>query len=353
MTFQARNPLRIYGTDLPPGALLAAKLIALVFATQGLWRLTDPFIPYLSLFDHVGDPTRFRHILSALWIAAAVALFLNLWPRIACGVLGGTIGIALLSSDAFRTNNLTYTAIVFVLIALSTRATAFTILRWQLVLLYGFAAANKLLDRGWRNGSFFESWNTLQGYGHVYTTVGDAFPGRSFSAGASWGVIAIEFLLMFLFAMPRLVPLGALGVIAYHSSLLFLTGSTFTMFWYALVATSIALLWPAAEPPVATVDAGATGTALRLIDVGRAFAWRSGAVSLAVGATRFTGREALVRIVALQPVFYGLGYFLLATPHDPNRRWGALIAFAGVATGLLLRYRRSAGPNVSPAPSRA
>lgn len=352
MTLQARNPFRIYGTDLAPGALLAAKLVALVFATQGLWRLAAPFIPYVSLFDHVGDPTRFQHILSGVWIAAAVALFVNLWPRVACGVLGGTIGIALLSSDPFRTNNLTYTALVFLLIALSTRATTFTILRLQLVVLYGFAAANKLLDRGWRNGSFFESWNTLQGYGHLYKSVGDLFPGRSFSVGASWGVITIEFLLMLMFAVPRLAPLGALGVIAYHSSLLFLTGSTFTMFWYALVATSIALLWPTAEPPVATVDSGAT-VALRVGDLGRAFTWRPGTLSLTIGATRFTGREALVRILALQPVLYGLGYYLLASPHDPNRRWGALIAFAGVATGLMLRYRRPARPNVAPAPSRA
>jgi hypothetical protein len=342
MTLRARNPFRIYGTDLAPGALLAAKLVALVFATQGLWRLTDPFVPYVSVFDHVGDPVRFRHILSGIWIAAALALFVNLWPRIACGVLGGAIGVALLSSDAYRTNNLTYTAVVFLLIALSTRTTVFSILRWQLVVLYGFAAANKLFDRGWRNGSFFQSWNSLQGYGHIYKTVGDLFPGRSFSAGASWGVIAVEFLLMFLFAVPRLVPLGALGVIAYHSSLLFLTGSTFTMFWYALVATAIALLWPTAEPPAATVDSGRAQTTLRLGDLGRAFTWRRGAVSLAIGATRFTGTEALLRIVALQPIVYGLVYFLLASPHDPNRRWGALIAFAGVATGLLLRYRQSA-----------
>lgn len=349
MTLQARNPFRIYGTDLAPGALLAAKLIALVFATEGLWRLTDPFVPYVSIFDHTGDPTRFRHILSALWIAAAVALFLNLWPRVACGVLGGTIGIALLSSDAFRTNNLTYTAIVFLLIALSTRATVFTILRWQLVVLYGFAATNKLLDEGWRNGAFFQSWNAVQGYGHIYKAVSDLFPGRSFSAGASWGIILAEFALMGMFLVARLAPLGALGVIAYHSSLLFITGSTFTMFWYALVATSLALLWPAAEPPIATVESAP----LRVIDLGRAFTWRRGPISLAIGATTFTGTEAFIRIVALQPVLYGLGYYLLASPNDPNRRWGALIAFAGVGAGLLLRYRRPDARNLYPAVSQA
>jgi hypothetical protein len=353
LTLRALNPFRIYGTDLPPGALLAAKLVALVFATQGLWRLTDPFVPYVSIFNHVGDPVRFQHILQGIWIVAAVALFVNLYPRVACGILGGTIGIALLSSDAYRTNNLTYTAILFLLIGLSTRATMFTIFRLQLVVLYGFAGANKLLDRGWRNGSFFDSWNTLQGYGHVYQRISNILPGRSFSAGASWGVIATEFLLMFLFAVPRLVPLGALGVIAYHSSLLFLTGSTFTMFWYALVATALALLWSPTKPPVATTEAGTTRTALRLIDLGGAFTWRRGRLALETAGTTYTGKEALVRIVALQPTLYALVYILLAAPQDPNRRWGAVVAFVGVAVGLIFRFRPSVPRDASPAPSRA
>jgi hypothetical protein len=42
-----------------------------------------------------------------------------------------------------------------------------------------------------------------------------------------------------------------LGVVNYHSSLLLLTGSPLTMFWYALVATAVALLWPLEKPTVA------------------------------------------------------------------------------------------------------
>jgi hypothetical protein len=353
MSLAARNPFRIHGTDLAPGALLAAKLVALVFAVQGLWRLTDPFVPYLSLFDHVGDPTRFQHVLQALWLVAAAALFLNLVPRVACGVLGGTLGVALLSSDAFRTNNLTYTALFFLLIALSTRGTLMTFLRWQLAVLYALAAANKLLDRGWRNGSFFETWNSLNAYGSVYRHVAHVFPGRSFSAGLSWGVIVIEFLLALAFVLPRTVPLGAWAVVAYHSSLLLLAGSTFTMFWYALVATAIALLWPAERPEIRFEPAQAWVAALRALDLGRAVVWGRGAFSVEVEGVRHSGRDAVARTIALQPLLYALVFVLMAAPQDPDRRFGALLAFAFVGTALFLRLPRLRAAHASPALHRA
>jgi hypothetical protein len=348
---RARNPFRIYGTALSPGGLLAAKLVALVFFIQGLWRLTDPFVPYLGVFDHVGDPKTFQHILQAVWLIAAVTLFVNVFPRVACAVLGGVIFVALLSSDAFRTNNLTYTALLFILLSLSTKQTLTTILRLQLVVLYGFAALNKLLDRGWRSGAFFESWNTVQGYGHLYHDIANIFPGRSFSATLSWGVILIEFLLMLSFAVPRLVPVGALMVVAYHSSLLFVTGSTFTMFWYALVATAIALApWPAAPPDV-VYPRRSWLNALRLLDLARAFVWEpAGAkgLTLRIGEQVWMGRAAQVRILVFHPVLYFIVYALLASPENPDRRWGAVLAFIVVAVAGVqlaapqLRLRRAA-----------
>ena len=346
---QARNPFRIYGTALSPGGLLAAKLVALVFVIQGLWRLTDPFVPYLGIFDHVGDPKTFQHILQAVWLIAAVTLFLNVFPRVCCAVLGVVIFVALLSSDALRTNNLTYTALLFILLSLSTKQTLTTILRLQLIVLYGFAALNKLLDRGWRSGAFFESWNTVQGYGHLYHNLAGVFPGRSFSATLSWGVILIEFLLMISFVIPRLVPVGALLVVAYHSSLLFVTGSTFTMFWYALVATAIALApWPAA-PPAVVYPRRSWVRALRGLDLSRAFVWelaRDAGLSLRVGDQSWRGRAAQVRIVAFHPVLYFIVYVLLASPQNPDRRWGAVLAFIAVAVATVqllpaqLRLRR-------------
>jgi hypothetical protein len=353
---QARNPFRIYGTALSPGGLLAAKLVALVFVIQGLWRLTDPFVPYLGIFDHVGDPKTFQHVLQAVWLIAAVTLFLNVFPRVCCAVLGAVIFVALLSSDAFRTNNVTYTALLFMLLSLSTKQTLTTILRLQLIVLYGFAALNKLLDTGWRSGAFFESWNTVQGYGHLYHELSGVFPGRSFSATLSWGVILIEFLLMISFVVPRLVPVGALMVVAYHSSLLFVTGSTFTMFWYALVATAIALApWPA-TPPAVVYPRRSWLRVLRGLDLSRAFTWEPARVeglALRIGEQRWSGRAALARIVAFHPVLYFIVYALLASPQNPDRRWGAVLAFIAVAVAAVqllpaqLRLRR-----VSPITSR-
>jgi hypothetical protein len=156
---------------------------------------------------------------------------------------------------------------------------------------------------------------------------------------------------MISFAVPRLVPVGTLMVVAYHSSLLFVTGSTFTMFWYALVATAIALApWPAA-PPAVVYPRRSWLRALRYLDLARAFAWEPARVegaTLRSGEQVWRGRAAVVRILAFDPVLYFIVYVLLASPQNPDRRWGAVLAFIVVAVAGVqraapwLRLRRAA-----------
>lgn len=348
------NPFRVRGTALPPNVLLAAKIVALVFVVTGGWRLTDPYLPFIGFFGDLASPATFQHVAQAIWLVAAASLLLNQLVRPSCLALGGTLLVAQLCSQAYRTNNLTFTALLLLLIGLSDRNTAKMFIRAQFVVLYFWAGTNKLLDVNWRSGAFFESWVGIHAYGSAYRNVASHLPSMVLSTIASWGVIVTELFISVTFAVRKLVPVGILLVVAYHSSLFLLTGTTFTMFWFSLTAACIALVdWPASAPTVQYSGHGHFGRLvgfLRRIDFGQAFTWHRSTDSelqLVSAERRFSGRDALGRVVLYHPTIYMVLYALAAI-HQPQRRWAAVIALgvAGYAALLLLRSRLSPRPAI-------
>jgi hypothetical protein len=262
-------------------------------------------------------------------------------------VLGGTLLLAQLWSQPYRTNNLTFTALLLVMIGLSDRRTASMLIRAQFVVLYFWAGTNKLLDHGWRSGAFFESWVGIHAYGPPYRHLANLLPAKVLSTIASWAVILTELFISVCFAVRRLVPVGILLVIAYHSSLFLVTGSTFTMFWFSVTAGAIALvLWPEVPPTVRYGDRGQLARFARLlhrIDFGGAFAWHQAdgpGLELMIGDRRFVGRDALPRVMLYHPTLY-LVYYALAAIQEPARRWAAFVALVVViyAAVLLVRER--------------
>jgi hypothetical protein len=331
------NPFRVRGTALPPNVLLAAKIVTLVFLITGGWRLTDPFVPFIGFLGDLGSPGAYQHALQAIWLIAAASLLLNQLVRPSCLALGGTLLLAQLSSTAYRTNTLTFTALLLLMIGLSDRNTAKMLIRGQLVVLYFWAGTNKLLDHNWRSGAFFESWVGIHAYGPAYRHLADLLPSMVLSTIASWGVIATELFLSLTFAIRKLVPVGIVLVIAYHSSLFLVTGTTFTMFWFSLTAACVALVeWPAVAPSVKYSEDGRLARIVRLLqrlDFGHAFAWEQSSGSeleLVGGERRFSGRQALARVVLYHPTLYMI-FYALAAIQEPARRWAAVVALAVAA----------------------
>ena len=332
------NPFRVRGTALPPSVLLAAKIVTLVFLITGGWRLTDPFLPFIGFLGDLASPEVCQHTAQAIWLIAGVSLLLNQLVRPSCLVLGGTLLLAQLSSQAYRTNNLTFTALLLVMIGLSDRNTAKMLIRAQLVVLYFWAGMNKLLDVNWRSGAFFESWVGIQqAWGPAYRHLADLLPAMVLSTIASWAVIVTELFISVTFAIRKLVPVGIILVIAYHSSLFLVTGTTFTMFWFSLTAASLALVeWPTVAPTVTYGEDGRfarIGGLLHRLDLGHAFAWQQSSGSdleLVSGERRFGGREALARIVLYHPTLY-ITFYALAAIQEPARRWAAVVALAVAA----------------------
>jgi hypothetical protein len=342
-THHSLNPLATGGTPLPPNVLLAAKLVTLVFFLLGAWRLTIPYLPFIGFLDDLGSPQALQHTLQAVWLLAALSLFMNRFVRPSCAVLGVVILIAMLSSHAYRSNNLMFTGLLLFLIGMSDRETASMIIRAQFVVLYFWAGVNKLLDPDWRSGAFFEIWNSIAGWGELYRGLASLLPAMVFSAVLSWGAIVTELFLAVAFAVRRLVIAGILVAVAYHSSILFVTGDTFTMFWYAVLAACIALLeWPANPPSVHYRADGLLGgitVLLHKLDLAGAFTWerneRSG-LRIVIGERVYNGRDALARVLLYNPTVYFTFFTLVAlAPAPAGRRWAALIVFGAVGYAVI------------------
>jgi hypothetical protein len=346
----ALNPFRVRGTALPPNVLLAAKIVALVFVLSGNWHLTDHYLPFLGFLNHVGSPSAFQHALQAIWLVATVSLLCNQFVRASCVTLGCTLLLAQLASMPYRTNNLTFTALLLLLIGLSDKHTAKTFIRAQFVVLYFWGAMNKLLDVNWRDGGFFESWVGIHAYGPAYHHLASLLPSMVLSKIASWAVIVTEFAISATFLVRRLVPVGILLVVAYHSSLFLITGTTFTMFWFSLTAGALALVdWPEERPTVQFAQAGRFARIagwLKRLDLGHELDWQRSPDSefhLASSKGLYSGRPALARALLYSPALY-LILYALAGPYEPARRWAAVVALAVFVWGALelARGKRSA-----------
>jgi hypothetical protein len=333
------NPLRMSGTAFPPNLLMAAKLLALCYVlTSQLRGLPDGFLPFISYLEHFDGSDLYRHALQAAIIVAALALWLNRAVRTSCLIIGAVLLLAILSSRPYYHNNLLYTGLFFVIAGLYDPRLGTLVFRTQLAALYFGAGLNKLLLADWRTGAFMQDWLQPDHYpaGRVYTHLAALLPGTALSALLSWLAILTELALVPLLLIPRLVPLAIVAGVSYHTGLVLMTGgSTFNMFWYALVATYIALLrWPTGLVVGYLPERKLHRIAHRVlerVDVERSMRWHSHHMKrLAVdtGFGRYTGVAAAARILLYTPAFY-IACVLLFTLVHP---------YIGPAAILLITY---------------
>ncbi len=315
------NPLRVSGTALPPNALLAAKIVTIVFlaAGDGLATLPGHFLPFVSVFLHAGSPALFKHVLQAIFVVAAIGLLLNRWVRTNCFVMSAVVLVVIASSRLWYSNNRLYFALLLLIIALYDRRVGTRILRYQLAVLYAGAAANKLLQTDWRDGAFVQNW--LPHYFSGYSHIAGALPHMLLSGALGWIAMLTEATLAVLLLIPRFVPTAAWLGLAYHTGLTTITAHTFGMFWYAMLASYVMLMpWPAAPVGVSFVAHNAwqrrLARGLSRLDIENNYQCRSLPIPrlLVEKATAsFVGPGAWVRLVLYLPVVYLVFASLLAT----------------------------------------
>ncbi len=241
------NPLRIDGTGLEPNVLLAAKLIAFcLLATNHLRVYPDePFLPFLPFLDALRAPFPFQLITEIVLIGSALALLFNRRVRIACLLLGGVIILGVVASKAYYGNNKLFCGLFILLTGLTRKGEEPSVLRWQLAIVYAGAAINKWADPDWISGQFFSYWagEKLEQplFLAVASMIGIGWAGKLMC----WSTMLVESALGVGFAFRRFWPAAIWLGVLFHSAMTWFTGSTFTMFFYAMNASFLAVVaWP-------------------------------------------------------------------------------------------------------------
>ncbi len=252
MTTPSWNPLRLSGTALPAPLLLAAKLIVItMLATGHVGTLPDPFLPFLPVFDRIGNPELFRRLLQVLFLAGSIALLLNRRVRLASLIVGVTMLVGIASSRIYWANNTFFCGAVLTLIGLHASERSVWLLRVQVALIYFGAGLNKILDPDWLSGQFFEHWAVENLEHDLYIRVSALLPPMVLSKLMGWATIATEFSLFVGFAVPRLWPFAIWLGILFHASMTVFTGITFVLFLYVAPAAYFAFArWPAGRTEV-------------------------------------------------------------------------------------------------------
>jgi hypothetical protein len=241
------NPFRLTGTPMPPNLLLMCKVLALaLLATSHVRILPDPFLPFFPGLDQLTEPALFKATLQTVAVVAAAALLLNRTPRWCALIVGTCMLLAVVSSRAYYGNNKTFVGLVLVLVGLSDFDRPPYLLRWQLTLVYFGAALNKLLDADWQSGLFFDYWAGEKHKQPVYLAVSSRLPPLLAGKLMCWGTIFAEATAALGLLLPPLVPLALWANVLFQVALLEFTGQTFILFFYAMVAATLAFVrWPA------------------------------------------------------------------------------------------------------------
>jgi hypothetical protein len=337
-----------------------AKLVAVVFLVSGQWAaLPQPFLPLVGVLDDLGSAATAEVVLKTAFLVATALLLTNRSPRSASAALGIVIFVGMLASRNYIENNRFFVVLLFVLAGVSNRRLGGRLIQLQLVVLYFGAALNKVLDLDWRTGRYFEHLPSGTELAGVYSRLTGLFPELLLSAVLSWAVIATEVALAAAFLLRRFVWVAVWLGVAYHTSLVLVTGRTFGMFWYAATASYFAF---AEVPSRLQVTGGRSESVLmrlrgtlRFLDTEHQVSWGPPSGSrpaVTSGLTTYFGFAALVRLaIGLAPILFAV-YIIAALPMLNHRlvAAGVMILLIGLAvsvTRAVIRPGREAGDNAT------
>lgn len=320
------------GSDLPPEVVLLARLLAIAWLLTGhAVLLPTRSVPFFDVLTFVADSTLVAWAELVVGTVCAIQLAVGRSVRTSALSLGGLILLTTVLSRAHFSNNRLFTACLLVLVGLEASRGPPRLLRAQVVVLYGAAALDKLLDADWRAGVFMRSFASglanqgrLWSPGHdsstphlpaqLFASTMSALPGSA--VAASWAVMLLELgIALAFFTGRRRLAIG-LGV-AFHAGLLVYMGSPLGMFFYSATAAYFAFV---ELPPSVGVTVGPrrhswVARAIQTLDPDGRFRVHAGeAFSVSIGRESWTGARGLLAIALRLPALYVALAVLFAGP---------------------------------------
>ena len=164
--------------------------------------------------------------------------------------VGSTILLAVVSSKAYYGNNKTFCGLMLFLAGLYKQGGP-NFIGWQLAITYFGAGLNKAMDADWHSGVFFENWAVHRLHQPWYIALDAKLPPLVLARLMCWTTIITELGTVPCLLIPSLHYWAILANIFFQSKLLLFTGTTFTLFFYAMTAASLAFVtWPSGSIPV-------------------------------------------------------------------------------------------------------
>lgn len=240
------NPLRVDGTALPPGWLLAAKLLACwLFPGTRFLAAGPPFLPFVPFLDAPAFASWLAPATAAVFYVAFACLLFNRAVRTACLAIAGCLLVHILGHRLAYANNAVFLGVFLFLIGLYDARTGLWPLRIQLVLVYFGASLNKALDPDWWNGRYFDTLMIdalgLGWYRSMASSLPAGWLGSSFGALT----IATEATIGSTVLAARDGRAGVALMVTFHLAMLAATRGLLSLpFAYASVAVSAPFLYP-------------------------------------------------------------------------------------------------------------
>jgi hypothetical protein len=245
------NPLRCDGTPLPPGCLLAAKILALsFFRADHFVSGGPPFLPFLSVLDTPAIAPWLPHALAIAFHVAFALLMFNRMVQRACLAIAVCMIVHIAAHRLAYANNVLFVTVFLLLVGLYHPRTGLLPLRVQIAFVYGGAAVNKAFDPDWWNGRFFD---TLMGeallvdwYRSVAASWRPGWLGSALGAATIATEAAIAAAVLFL----RDGRAGVLLMVGFHLVMLAATDGRLSVpFLYGAFAVSTAFFYAPLDIP--------------------------------------------------------------------------------------------------------
>ena len=239
------NPLRCSGASLPPNLLIIAKTIALVTLVKGNGRndIQPVFLPFLPILDKL-NPVLFQLCVKSAIVIACVGILMNCYVRLFCFVLAWALFAGILGNRITYSAATLFTSSVLIILALHATEQRKSFMNYQLAILYFSAGLDKLLQPGWRSGSFMQDWQGKLPESLLHKLVA-LFPEMTIAVVLSHCTIIAECLL-FIFTLFRLLlPLTIWFGVMLHAMFSLMVGKTLGYFLFVMPTAYLGLVeWP-------------------------------------------------------------------------------------------------------------